>query len=950
MPTYGRPGVTVGRDAEVAFLRQALDRSLNRRGSAIAIEAEPGMGKSHLLRGLINDARSLDFSIVHLVGHLSDAFEPFVALSQLPRLNDPLVDVAMPFDADPRTRFAAFNDYLNQLSRRPALVVIDDLQWVDEASLLVISRSIENAIDLGITFVCAVRVGASETDHARSGALRFILRSCTRLHLEGLSERESAALAATIGDFAVEPLDISEIHHKTAGNPLFTLEYLRLLRMSDAPSLRHAPPEVSRVIEDRMRLATIDLRVLVALALLGGVGTVDDLVVIAEGFGLTPKATRETINIAESAVLINRTSGRGIEFVHPLYASCASTFPECHDPQLRLSVISFLERGGRFAEAFDLCDASLNDRFPDLARRLAGLTVDDASYDGDTTLSARAAGFLLPRVDPSSPEWVRAALAQARHLIGTGQRDEGWRLAESAANAARRLDLHIEQAHALLTMAKIAEFMPDTQGYTDNLGLLDLDQLAPALRVRVLAGSAPIVLATPTAVTDGFRSVGTAFREAGIEISESGSRSAWAWTTNAVPARALANHALELLAGSSVPAATSVDVLNSWREVHRSPVFLAQRLRLSERAVGFSDPSAAIESRLIRSIDLYENGSRQLATSELIVAHESAKRFGDVRGRWRITLRWAADALARGDIESAWDLSAEALGFGEQAGEPGRVPALAAQQCAAAIERIFPAEHLWVFSVDPALTAHGPSRALAALACASAGDHDRALQLVDDSFAVFDDTDRESSWLLTLSTLVEVASIVGHVDFAGRAIAALEPFAELNVIDGIGSLMRGPVERYLGLAHRTVGDVESAIDHLLRARLSAQHNGEDLWRLAALVDVAETLAPTGSPRLPQLVRMADIDDAQQRRLDWRAERGRRALETAGRMLKDNLTLSDRQIKILREMARGLTIADIGRVLQYSHSTVRQESMVIYRLLGVDGRAAAIEAARERFLI
>jgi DNA-binding NarL/FixJ family response regulator len=46
----------------------------------------------------------------------------------------------------------------------------------------------------------------------------------------------------------------------------------------------------------------------------------------------------------------------------------------------------------------------------------------------------------------------------------------------------------------------------------------------------------------------------------------------------------------------------------------------------------------------------------------------------------------------------------------------------------------------------------------------------------------------------------------------------------------------------------------------------------------------------------------------------------------------------------------LTIAEIGRKLRFSHSTVRQESMAIYRLLEVDGRDAAISVAKERFLI
>jgi DNA-binding NarL/FixJ family response regulator len=96
--------------------------------------------------------------------------------------------------------------------------------------------------------------------------------------------------------------------------------------------------------------------------------------------------------------------------------------------------------------------------------------------------------------------------------------------------------------------------------------------------------------------------------------------------------------------------------------------------------------------------------------------------------------------------------------------------------------------------------------------------------------------------------------------------------------------------------------------------------------------------------------MADIDAAFQLSLTWRANRGRSALVNSGRLLKENLTLSDRQVTILQEMSQGLTIAEIGRKLRFSHSTVRQESMAIYRLLEVDGRDAAISVAKERFLI
>ena len=176
MPTYGRPSSTVGRASEVGHLRGALDDSLNRRGTAIMIDGEPGMGKSHLLRHLAHDARALDMSVVYLTVHLSDSFEPYAGLSQLPRLSDFTTDASAPADQDTRTRFVAFNDYLSTLSRNPTLFVVDDLQWIDEPSLQIISRSIENMINQGIAFVCAVRTGAMPNALPASQVLRSIQR------------------------------------------------------------------------------------------------------------------------------------------------------------------------------------------------------------------------------------------------------------------------------------------------------------------------------------------------------------------------------------------------------------------------------------------------------------------------------------------------------------------------------------------------------------------------------------------------------------------------------------------------------------------------------------------------------------------------------------------------------------------------------------------------------
>lgn len=61
-------------------------------------------------------------------------------------------------------------------------------------------------------------------------------------------------------------------------------------------------------------------------------------------------------------------------------------------------------------------------------------------------------------------------------------------------------------------------------------------------------------------------------------------------------------------------------------------------------------------------------------------------------------------------------------------------------------------------------------------------------------------------------------------------------------------------------------------------------------------------------------------------------------------------LTARQQRVLELMAKGMTNGQIARALKFSESTVRQETMAIYRYLQVPGRVEAVDAAIERGLL
>ncbi|WP_327155312.1 response regulator [Streptomyces tubercidicus] len=62
------------------------------------------------------------------------------------------------------------------------------------------------------------------------------------------------------------------------------------------------------------------------------------------------------------------------------------------------------------------------------------------------------------------------------------------------------------------------------------------------------------------------------------------------------------------------------------------------------------------------------------------------------------------------------------------------------------------------------------------------------------------------------------------------------------------------------------------------------------------------------------------------------------------------TLTDRELKILGRLARGLSIREIARALSTSEATVKTQLERIYDKLGVASRTAAVSVAREHRLL
>jgi DNA-binding CsgD family transcriptional regulator len=231
----------------LAALGSWLDDVPRRGGRVVLVGAEAGLGKTTLLR---------EFSASHAgIRTLWGACDALFT----PRPLAPVLDIARQAGgplwravrgrADREALFAAA---LDELEREPALVVLEDLHWADEATLdflkFVGRRITQTRVLLAVSY---------RDDEVRSGhPLQFVLgdlpRSSThRLTLEPLTHAAVASLAREAGRAA------GELHAITGGNPLFVTEVLGSPR-SDVPgSIREAalarvarlPAGAQRIVE-----------------------------------------------------------------------------------------------------------------------------------------------------------------------------------------------------------------------------------------------------------------------------------------------------------------------------------------------------------------------------------------------------------------------------------------------------------------------------------------------------------------------------------------------------------------------------------------------------------------------------------------------------------------------------------------------------------------------------
>jgi DNA-binding CsgD family transcriptional regulator/tetratricopeptide (TPR) repeat protein len=336
VPDPGLADQLIGRDHELSRLISCATEATSGHGQAILIEGEPGIGKSALVQAACVAARDRGCQVYWGAGDELGQALPLLPILDGLRVREPSAnprretilallrgEVASGHSEDVPTVLAEqLLALVEELcAALPTVLVVDDLQWADQASVTLWERLSRSARHLPLLLVGMMRPVPQREDLL---ALRHSADLAARIQLGGLPEESVTELVETLAGGKPDG-ELMRLADGAAGNPLYLTELLDALArssgltVSDAGTAEltssHAPESLAAAIADRLGFVPAGVRkVLRAAALLGVEFAVPDLAAVL-GRGVVDLIP--AVDEARAAgVLIE--SGNALGFRHPL--------------------------------------------------------------------------------------------------------------------------------------------------------------------------------------------------------------------------------------------------------------------------------------------------------------------------------------------------------------------------------------------------------------------------------------------------------------------------------------------------------------------------------------------------------------------------------------------------------------------------------------------------------
>jgi len=245
-----------GRDTELRILSAHIDACVTkRRAAAILLEGEAGIGKSRVLREVVDalSAHRADFRLWMGQAEPVNVDSPFaVAASVLRNAFDEDLAVLLNVDFydlrdDPTTRHdqlaVAWDALIDKALRRgPLAIVIEDLHWGDAASLMLFDRALRLSTDRPLAVICTARPEVH--DHFPQ---LFRRRD---LHLVAITPLAPSDCDRIVRDVLsdVSPKVSARIVELASGSPFYLEELIR----AEAAGADELPTNVLALVQRRL--------------------------------------------------------------------------------------------------------------------------------------------------------------------------------------------------------------------------------------------------------------------------------------------------------------------------------------------------------------------------------------------------------------------------------------------------------------------------------------------------------------------------------------------------------------------------------------------------------------------------------------------------------------------------------------------------------------------------
>jgi eukaryotic-like serine/threonine-protein kinase len=857
-------GVFVGRERELERLRDAVDGALAGRGSLQLLVGEPGIGKTRAAEELATYAR-VSGARVYWGRCREDegapAYWPWVqAIRSYARDADPVAlawqlgagaaevarlipEVAEKLDIEPaegsdseEARFRLFDSVTSLLLAaardRPIVIVLDDLHWADEPSLLLLRFAARELATSGLLVLGTYRDVELGRHHPLARVLGEIsgIEGSARIGLRGLGVGAvERYIEMTSG--APSPAGLAEaVQDQTDGNPFFVGEVVRLLasegRLTSGGSAAELqiPQGVREVIGRRLDRLSDETNEALRVAAVIGRDFDEELVsrVAKQPPGELMKAAKEAI--AER--LVSDLGDGRFSFSHALVRD--TLYEELTPPKRS----ALHEQTGRAIE--EICGGNVEERLGELAhhfleaaprgdlakaidyaQRAGFQDMEQLAYEDAVDVYGRALEVLDLMDEPDESLRCRLLLALGGAEAKSARVTDARSAFERAAESARLLG----NTDALVGAAIGIALMSDA-GRLDEQLLALLDEALESIGPERTARRAALLSAKSAEMY---------------------------WVDNDVSeSERLVNEAIEIAREIDEPTSLAA-ALQRKVFIPSGPNAPRERLGMADEMIELGehcdDREVVLRGHAYRLWAFLELGEMPAVDRELEIYARLADELRMPEHIWHTFALRGMRVLLDGDMDAAERFAQEARRAGDRAEQPLAqqyfgIQMIQVRSMQGRAAELLPAVRD-LAERFPGIPAWRTGQVTLA---ARSGETEFAQQELDrfaaDDFSVLP---KDVNWFPAMSLLGEAIAVVGAERHAGPVYEQLLPFEGLVIVIARAAACNGPIDRVLGLLARTMGRLDDAERHLGNAvKIATRMNDRPGMALCGLA-LAEVL-------------------------------------------------------------------------------------------------------------